>query len=392
MIVSKKKLRRRDVVLGRRAVLALILFCCVYLWLYYNEDEVYVEPVAAKAIEAQRQAIQSDSKLVNPVLTADESISPSGVQPHDTISASAPNKASGTHSEANIDIDQFVKVFIGVKTREQGIHGHRLSQIQHTWLKNAVAAMETVTIKFFCDQSDTRKISRSPNGTIVKDHLMVPVPTCKGPDFRCKTPYMLNYFLNHDTDSAFFCNFDDDNYVLITNLLQVLTDYHVRDGLRNVYVGRDSLQGKGFHTSDIFNHSIVHFLTGGAGYCLSRELLERGREHFPNPPSYFPDDIAVGYVVQEKMGIKLMENDLFHSHLESNLLKHFPTPKIAQQVSFGFNNKLKRHLARSALPQFPDELFSAEEDPMFFKSLRCHILRQRSEAAAEEDGCPAVVA
>jgi hypothetical protein len=115
---------------------------------------------------------------------------------------------------------------------------------------------------------------------------------------------------------------------------------------------------------------MLAYLTGGAGYCLSRELIEKGRTHFIALEEIgLNDDMAVGYVVQEKAGGKLIEDMLFHSHLESDLKNNMTLKEISNQVSFGWDNKLKHDQACRSFPDVP-MVFSLDEDPLHFQSLR----------------------
>ena len=131
----------------------------------------------------------------------------------------------------------------------------------------------------------------------------------------------------------------------------------------------------------------VLFGTGGAGYCLSRQVVERGREHFISLPTKLPDDVAVGYAAQEMAGARLMENELFHSHLENQIWQFVPIKNISKQVSFGYSNKREREQAAVSFPNVPI-LFSEEEDPLLFRSLRCFLLREESRDAALREQCP----
>jgi hypothetical protein len=89
-----------------------------------------------------------------------------------------------------------------------------------------------------------------------------------------------------------------------------------------------------------------------------------------------PDDIAVGYVVQEKVNATVVDNALFHSHLERLKKQMTSREEIIQQVSFGFNNKMSdRAFALKAFPDIPF-IFSAEEDPLGFRSLRTYLLNE----------------
>ena len=65
------------------------------------------------------------------------------------------------------------------------------------------------------------------------------------------------------------------------------------------------------------------FATGGAGFCLSRPLVERmkglvekGELVAAGENIRLPDDVTVGYIVEHKMGVPLTVVRTFHSHLE----------------------------------------------------------------------------
>eukprot|EP00545_Synedropsis_sp_CCMP1620_P011710 CAMPEP_0119023890 /NCGR_PEP_ID=MMETSP1176-20130426/30839_1 /TAXON_ID=265551 /ORGANISM="Synedropsis recta cf, Strain CCMP1620" /LENGTH=366 /DNA_ID=CAMNT_0006979049 /DNA_START=125 /DNA_END=1225 /DNA_ORIENTATION=+ len=310
------------------------------------------------------------------------------------------NKIAKGATAPNQDDENEFRVFIGIKTSEVGVHGKRLPEIHKTWLKEALGE-KRIDIRFFTEphrggnRSNKNASQAEEYNASMEDMqaLLVSTPGCTS--ILCKTGAMFKYFLEYDTTDAvsgssmesgkprqnppaFFCNFDDDNYVLISNLLRVLKSYHDQ-GERNIYVGRKG-NNDGFRLGEKFNNTLVHFLTGGAGWCISREMLERGRQHFSflHKLGQIPDDIAVGYVVQEKAGGKLVEDALFHSHLETGLRKRLPKEEVAKQVSFGFNNKLDdRAFAITAFPDIPIEL-SAQEDPLLFLSLHRYLSLQKS--------------
>jgi len=91
------------------------------------------------------------------------------------------------------------------------------------------------------------------------------------------------------------------------------------------------------------------------------------------------DDVAVGYVVSERLNVTQIFHPKFHSHLERTLQKTLPVHEIAQQVSFGYSNKQNQHLSMVGLDAFPNIpiLFPQEEDPLHFQSLRCFLLLQQ---------------
>ena len=291
-------------------------------------------------------------------------------------SMSSPTAVVDHERQSKQETSKAIKVFIGIKTR--GVQENsRLAQIQKTWLKDATAD-SGISVKFFTrDQVTTRNALESNITTLdsMESSLMVPTMQCSDVDLRCKTASMFTYFLDHDTDSSFFCNFDDDNYVLTSNLMDVLQSYYDKDPTKELYIGRQSRPSGVRLPNKRFHGAWLHFVTGGAGYCLSRNLVERGRRYFEKVhPKGLPDDMSVGYIVQETLKVKLQEDVRFHSHLETEIRTRFFTKEtIGQQVSFGFNDKLEdRELAVKAMPGIPVP-FSPEQDPMMFLSLRCYL-------------------
>lgn len=87
------------------------------------------------------------------------------------------------------------------------------------------------------------------------------------------------------------------------------------------------------------NHKKIAFwfATGGAGFCLSRPVLERmsellEKESFETTGENIrlPDDVTLGYIVEHKLGVPLTTVKQFHSHLEA--LKLIPNDELSDQV------------------------------------------------------------
>lgn len=260
--------------------------------------------------------------------------------------------------------DENVQVFIGVKTKITGLHGDRMPQIQETWLQD-VFKKPNVDLKFFASEVDAN------NNTLV-----VTTPGC-GKRLCCMDQHMFEYFLEHYNKNGWFCSFDDDNYVIIDNLLRVLHTYQDCN-TTNFYIGRPSKpQGQKWKWATLEGNPVVHFLTGGAGYCISSDLMRFGAQHFTNfskicQSTRLHNDMAIGYVVNNLLGIPQTFDEHFHSHLED--FQKFDLEEIPHQVSFGYNNKVTRQYAAHFFPKIPI-LHDLETDPMLFKSLRA-FLRQ----------------
>jgi len=172
--------------------------------------------------------------------------------------------------------------------------------------------------------------------------------------------------------------FDDDSYVLIDNLIQVLRSYQ-RQNDTKIYVGRPSAP-LGIPWL-LLDDEKIHFLNGGAGYCISRELMEFAKVGLLNLTNHcmetgLPDDMAVGRVINTQLGVKQRFDEHFYSHFE-DVRDILPRNEISKQVSFAYDTKLDRQKAMKHFPKVP-VLYPLEEDPMLFRSLRAFLLKNKT--------------
>jgi len=274
-------------------------------------------------------------------------------QPSDEFGKGDESPTKRNASTTNADY-----VFIGIKTSEAGVHGQRLPQIQKTWLKDALQT-KRIDIKFFTHIQ--------VNETEDDSSLMV-TTSCDRRNLPCKTGKVFAHYLEHST-ASWFCSFDDDNYVLVDNLLQVLNSY-LNGTTKEVYIGKS--MGPGMFYERV--NATVRHGTGGAGYCLSRHLVKRGKDYFTSlTETGLQDDIAVGYVVQEKLGVNITTDPFFHSHYERTIRDRIPKEEISKQVCFGRDNK--GEYSKPPVDHMPNIpiIFSVEEDPLSFRSLWCFL-------------------
>lgn len=282
-------------------------------------------------------------------------------QLHNTESKSDDNKHnSNTRQQSKEQDNKYV--FIGIKTSEHGAHGIRLPEIRKTWLRDALQS-DKVDIKFFTHLNVNHTSDHDEPSSLML------TTKCNHQDLACKTGQVFAYYLQN-SKANWFCSFDDDNYVLIDNLGKVLQAYE--DGPtkdQDLYIGR-ALHPAGMFFPGI--NATVRFGTGGAGYCLTRSLVERGKDYFSALESFhLIDDVAVGYVSQHKLGVNITSDPLFHSHWERMIRTRMPQDEIAKQVSFSHENKGNYTFPYDDLPNTP--LFPRKEDPMGFRSLWCHL-------------------
>ena len=257
-------------------------------------------------------------------------------------------------------------IFIGIKTSETGAHGERLPQIRKTWIKDALESAHDVQLQLFTHVH--------ANITNEEQESMV-TTNCQQLDLACKTGQVFAYYLQH-SHASWFCSFDDDNYVNIPRLIQVLQEYE-----HTVKSGQDFYIGRALHVNGMYFEAVnatVHFGTGGAGYCLNRNLVVRGSQYFTKLERFhLIDDVAVGYVSQHKLQVKITSDALFHSHWERMIRTKMPRDEIDQQVSFAHDNKGEFEFPYDDLPSTPI-LFPREKDPMGFRSLWCYLHREKN--------------
>ena len=118
------------------------------------------------------------------------------------------------------------------------------------------------------------------------------------------------------------CHFDDDTFVNYNMLRDVLHSY---DDSLPVYVGRQSIRRAISIKHNLFDKptkSSFHFATGGAGWCLSRPLLVKMERLLKwqtfssiSAKTRLPDDMTMGFIVEELLGVEMIDDTRFNSHL-----------------------------------------------------------------------------
>jgi fringe protein len=186
----------------------------------------------------------------------------------------------------------------------------------------------------------------------------------------CKMSVEFDTFI--ESNKKWFCHFDDDNYVNVPQLVQLLRKYNP---LEDWYLGKPSIR----QPLEILNRDnkqekiVFWFATGGAGFCLSRALALKmmpkasgGKLISIGEKIRLPDDVSLGYIVEHLLAKKLTVIDKFHSHLEP--MKFFTLDSLSQQITFSYS---RYGLEMNTLSI--DSKFNKREDPTRFLSLHCHL-------------------
>lgn len=269
-------------------------------------------------------------------------------------------RPSGAHLD-DYKLDAVLSdLFISVKTTKK-YHHPRLVILLETW----VTLVKSQTW-FFTDSEDA-EVSRKTNGHLINTN-------CSDSHSRtalsCKMGAEFDFFLR--SYKSWWCHFDDDNYVHVARLAQMLKSH---DAGMPVYLGKPSTP-KPMEIFDLKapqNTSHFWFATGGAGFCVSRTMalkmapfaangkfVETG-EHF-----WFPDDVTLGYIIEHLLAERLTVVPELHSHLEP--MSRIALDEMDEQISFSY---IKYNGVANVI-SLPGP-FSKEVDSTRFYSLHCRL-------------------
>ena len=162
-------------------------------------------------------------------------------------------------------------------------------------------------------------------------------------DLCCKTAHEFELFKNLsrvNSELEWMCRFDDDQYVNLPNLYDLLAD---KDASKPHYIGRTSSQ----HPMNVPGRNRTYFFaTYGGGVCFSRPLLKKmqpfvRKQLLPHDcvVRRLSDDVYIGYLTEFVLNTSLMAlNKRFHSHLEKLdvSFRTFHLDYLRQAITFGF--------------------------------------------------------
>ncbi|XP_043086863.1 beta-1,3-N-acetylglucosaminyltransferase radical fringe isoform X1 [Puntigrus tetrazona] len=284
------------------------------------------------------------------------------VRPPQTRSPGSPSR------DSSLDLRD---VFIAVKTTRK-YHKSRLQLLSQTWVSKA---KEQIFRRVCTDDKCTFIFTDGEDKELrQKAGLNIINTNCSAAHTRqalcCKMSVEYDKFI--ESQKKWFCHVDDDNYVILPSLLELLASYsHSQD----VYLGRPSLDHPIEASERVKSDGSVSvkfwFATGGAGFCISRGLALKmspwaslGNFITTAEKIRLPDDCTVGYIIEALLEVPLTHTGLFHSHLEN--LQRLPTDGLLQQVTLSYGGFENRRNVVSV-----GGAFSLAEDPTRFKTVHC---------------------
>lgn len=257
------------------------------------------------------------------------------------------------------DAQMYDHIFISVKTTGT-YHDSRIRLLLETWI--SIVKNQTY---IFTDIDDTELIDKHGSGRVINTG-------CPSSHYRkslvCKMSHEFDWFIN--SKKQWFCHVDDDTYLNMERLLDLLQQYNHTD---DWYLGRPSLA----HPIEVEDRShpgqkVAFWFATGAGFCISRALALKmvpyaggGRLQRSAEQIRLPDDCTIGYIIESLLHKQLTVINTFHSHLEA--LWKYTLKDIKDQITLSYSIKPNRENIVN-IPGFPKE-----KDPTRFRSIHCHL-------------------
>lgn len=182
----------------------------------------------------------------------------------------------------------------------------------------------------------------------------------------CKLGFEFDSYIEHAT--KWWCHWDDDNYVNLNQLRELLELY---DHEKPWYVGRKSVDSFNLKYDD--TQIRAEFAHGGCGFCISKALamllkpLVYKGQIIAEKAQIHNDDVMIGIFINHVLGFNVTTSDLFNSHWHWKSLKALDTTGVVtKQISLSYNSKV--HVTFNSDRSFPQEV-----DETRFLSIHCHL-------------------
>lgn len=257
--------------------------------------------------------------------------------------------------------DVISQVYISVKTTSR-YHYPRLVILLETWVN-----LVKDNTWFFTDSPGDKDLVRRTG-----DHLIV--TNCTSSHHRlslcCKMEQEFEHFLR--SHRQWWCHFDDDNFVNVVALTKLLLRY---DPGKPWYLGKTSTAYPLNIRGPDGRNSSFWFATGGAGFCVSRTLAMKmapfavdGKFVEAGNQFWLPDDVTLGYIIEQNLGLNLTVVPEFHSHLET--MSSLTPDELVSDISFSYLLEDQKVNVVDISGPFPQSV-----DPTRFYSLYCKLFK-----------------
>ncbi|XP_039266893.2 beta-1,3-N-acetylglucosaminyltransferase lunatic fringe-like [Styela clava] len=282
-------------------------------------------------------------------------------------------------------------IFMSVRTTNK-YHKSRLKILLDTWISEVPENTWIIT-----DEEDGWLVQ------YIRDHfknakphiLNTHCPTTSEHKWAllCKLHWEYRTFLS--SNKSWFCHFDDDSFVNIGMLTNLLSS-HSEDDV--VYIGRtpsktpitamaydtENVEPESFGFNETTNETTwvmpqstfqrvaFHYALGGAGFCISRQLAVDMKEYALGSRLMhmaasinLPDDCVFGYIITHQLNVSLITTNLVHTHMENLTL--IPKSSLQQQVTLSYSlPEETRHSEMENIRDTKKNVVENAENSVFF--------------------------
>ncbi|XP_065919467.1 beta-1,3-N-acetylglucosaminyltransferase radical fringe-like isoform X2 [Dysidea avara] len=280
--------------------------------------------------------------------------------------------------EAVVSPNILSNVYISVKTAPKH-YDRRLSILKKTWFQK-VNKEEFMIVSDYVNDSFTDL--KQFEDELTEEGFHIVRAKCvlghRVRDLCCKSGVEYEQFYNylethksHGQQVQWYCHFDDDVYVNVKELSNLLSKY---DQSKPYYVGRFPRPGGVSNVSQK-----MFWYLAGATYCISLPLMMKlekyfnGMDKFQNTcdVSGYPGDMTVGAIIELVLGYNVTHVDNMYTDL-----KNISTEALSKLITISFGSLDGIYTESKIDPQL--RLFTDTEDPTRFLTYHCLLYKDTS--------------
>ncbi|XP_065919474.1 beta-1,3-N-acetylglucosaminyltransferase radical fringe-like [Dysidea avara] len=293
--------------------------------------------------------------------------------------------------------DILSNVYISVKTTPK-YYDSRLSILKKTWFQKVDKEKFTIVSDHFNESFVDLKLFEEE---VIKEGFHLVTTKCQVEHHRkglcCKSgveyEQFYNYLERHKSDSQqvqWYCHFDDDIYVNVKELSNLLSKY---DPSKPYYIGRyprrfgfavDSFRfGRLKNNYNVSRR--IFWYSAGATYCVSLALMMKLEKYFNGVDKFqhtcavseYTDDLSVGAIINLVLGYNITHIDNMYN--QATDLKKLSPEAVSKLVTVGFSSGKTVNMID---PQ--PRLFTSTEDPTRFLTYHCLLYKDTSWCNTEQ--------
>ncbi|XP_065919469.1 beta-1,3-N-acetylglucosaminyltransferase radical fringe-like [Dysidea avara] len=293
--------------------------------------------------------------------------------------------------------DILSNVYISVKTTPK-YYDRRLSILKKTWFQKVDKEKFMIVSDYVNDSPpDFKKFEDE----LTEEGFHIVTAKCllehQAKGLCCKSGVEYEQFYNHlerheshGQQVQWYCHFDDDIYVNVRELSNLLSKY---DPTKPYYIGRYPRPvGVPVYASNFnrlkANYNVnrrIFWYSAGATYCVSLPVMMKLEKYFNGVVKFqhvcdvsgYTDDLTVGVVIDLVLGYNITHIDNMYNQATS--LKELSPEALSKLITVGYRSHKspnKLHIESKIDPK--PRLFTDAEDPTRFLTYHCLLYKDTS--------------